>query len=310
MSLANLKVAVLGATGYIGRSLVHSLSIASVDVTPVSRDISKAVSVFSEYNIVSPSAPINYDTFLNKGFDVVVNVAGMGSPSKLKDNPEAVLYITEEMDRLLFNYLNLHQEAQVFNISSGVVYGFSSGKIITKDSLAVFSPNNISSVNFYSLAKLTSEAKHRAKPGFNIIDLRVYSFFSQFVDSKDKFLMSEIVDSLENNMELETNGEDIVRDFCNADQLIDIMNFLLEHGKRNDVFDVISKQPITKFELLDLLCKTRGLKYIITNGDKSSVTGVKNTYCSDGERLKELGYKPTLDSLSIIEIELEKRLDR
>ena len=65
---------------------------------------------------------------------------------------------------------------------------------------------------------------------------------------------------------------------------------IVEYGFLNDVFDVISKKPVNKFELLEYFSKEHGLKYEIIDTQYKSATGSKLNYYSLNDKIKIFGF--------------------
>lgn len=299
-----IKVAILGATGYIGRSLVATASAHGFVAVPFSRDIVRATEKFSSYNIDAP--PISsYDTFLDQRFDVVVNATGIGSPREINKDPTKVFSVTEAVDTLLFSYLDKHPNTRAFNISSGSVYGLSARQPIENGALSTFDPACFSSGDYYSLAKLHSEAKHRALSDYHIVDLRVFAFISRWLDSKETFFIAEVANCLLSDKVFYTRQDDMVRDYCTADDLWEVIEFLCDRPAQNAAFDMSSKSPVAKFELLDHLSQKFGLKYEVSKGlSDQSPTGQKNAYYSKADALIKLGFVPGHTALDNVVREL------
>ena len=97
----------------------------------------------------------------------------------------------------------------------------------------------------------------------------------------------------------------MVRDYCTADDLWEVIEFLCDMPAQNAVFDIQSKSPVAKFELLDHLSQKFGLKYEISQDllDQSP-TGAKSVYCSQSDTLSKLGYKTKKTSLENLESEI------
>ena len=74
----------------------------------------------------------------------------------------------------------------------------------------------------------------------------------------------------------------------------------------NDVFDLYSKKPIGKFELLNSLKDNFGLQYEIRpNSGFPSPTGFKKNYYSESRKAKLLGYEPQYSSIETIVNEMK-----
>ena len=69
----------------------------------------------------------------------------------------------------------------------------------------------------------------------------------------------------------------------------------------NDVFDVYSLKPVTKFEILDYFTVQYGLKYIVKNNvNILTATGIKEHYYSNNKKAQEIGYIPQFTSMDSI----------
>jgi nucleoside-diphosphate-sugar epimerase len=299
------KIAIMGATGYIGRALLHEyMKEERVEVVGYSLDVESAKTILAEYG-VSFGDIKSYDQFLDNEYDILINATGIGSPRKLSEDPSAVFDVTEEMDRLIFRYLDRYPAIRVFNFSSGAVYGLASTAAVSDLSEARFAVNALEKKDAYALAKLTAEAKHRAQPERFIIDLRVFSFISQFLDTSESFFLAEVARSLLNRITFKTNETDIVRDYTSALDIVAVVKFLAARAPTNDVFDIKTAAPVSKQVLLAELKTSFGLDFIYEDGDATvSPTGQKNAYHSTSTKLEDLGYVPSHSSLDNIKREL------
>lgn len=283
------KVAIIGATGFIGKSLAR-LMVADnhFEMYLFARTEEKIAVLKDELKIKDSTARVlPMEAFESHEYDVVINCGGIGSPSELKKRPEEIFKVTEELDALIMKYQEKNPETLYINLSSGVVH--------SKDPTG----------NSYSMAKIDSEAKHRSMPHLNIVDLRVFSFFSAFIDSDGGFFMSDVVTCLKENRVLDTSADDMVRDYvCPADLLALIVK-VIEKKTLNDAFDVYSAGFVSKFELLEFLGREFGLRYNIKKSfDDSSPTGKKNVYFANDKKAGILGYVPEYTSIQGIKEEI------
>jgi nucleoside-diphosphate-sugar epimerase len=276
------KVAVLGARGYIGRSLVEVMQADDrYQIVPYSRS--------GGISGIKPIAEFNEHVY-----DVVINCTGIGDPMVLKSNPAAVFQVTEEMDALLLNYIKKNPATLCIHLSSGAVYNN-------------IDANSVTPADFYSLAKIHSEAKHRAEAHLPIVDLRIFSFFSHLVDPNLSFFISDVIRCIQNKHVLETDPLDIMRDYITPKDLCLLINCVIQKENLNDFFDVYSIAPISKFELLRFFESKYDLKYVIKNDEgKNSPTGIKAQYFSKNKKAESLGYLPQYSSLTGIESEMDK----
>ena len=98
--------------------------------------------------------------------------------------------MTEYYDNLILDNLNKYQSTIYINISSGAVYGTDFKKPANSSFTTEIDVNNITTIEHYRIAKLNSEVKHRSLSDFKIIDLRIFGFFSRFIELEKDFLLS------------------------------------------------------------------------------------------------------------------------
>lgn len=308
--MAKPKVAILGATGYIGRSLLHEcVSREKMEAIPFTRDAARAAATLRSAGIETPHAPRNLAELGDVCYDVVVNAAGIGSPKALQQDPRLIFEATESADALLLRYLRKYPDTRVFNLSSGAVFGLKAGEGITDASQAVFVPDALKEKDGYALAKLASEGKHRAYAEYAIVDLRVYSFFSRFVDLNDRFLLSEMAAAVQHGTILRTSANDLVRDYASGAGLYELVSFLLSRPPANLVCDVQTAASVTKFQLLEHFRRSFGLRYEVSSDSRvENPTGPKDTYLSRTTTLTRMGYAPKETSLEGIDREMRAYL--
>lgn len=307
------KIAILGVTGYIGKSLFDEFLKEKGDYNffLFSRSKSKVKTLFNKTEDFSNISIHSYDEFNFYDYDVVINSTGISDPDLLKKDVSSIFKVTEEMDNMIIGYLEKKQKTIYINLSSGAVYGDNFNKPINEKTKTILNINNIKISEYYSIAKINAEAKHRSMSNLNIVDLRVFAFFSRFVDVKAGFLMSEVVGCLKSKKVFQTNNINIVRDYISPGDLFSFIKLIIKKGKINDSFDVYSLKPISKFQLLSFLEKKYGLKYKISDiSHKENKIISKNIYYSKNQKAKDLGYKPTHTSLECIENEIDSPIKK
>jgi len=305
------KICIFGSTSQIAKGLIYSfLNKTSYYLYLFARSI-KGVNNFIENNSFESNryTVSIFDSFNSIHYDVIINCIGIGDPVKLKEAGNSIFYITEYYDNIILDYLKNHQATLYINFSSGAVYGTSFEAPIVNKSLAEIPINNINDKEYYRIVKLYSEAKHRSFKGYNIVDLRVFSYFSRFIDLSTNFLMTEIVNAIINNNLFVTNDINIVRDYIHPFDLFTIVNCCIQKKKINDVFDAYSESPVEKFRLLDILKDKFGLTYKVDKSAKIvNATGVKNIYYSENRHAELIGYEPEYNSVDTIVDEMQKLL--
>ncbi len=305
------KIAILGATGYIGKSLLAEYALQNNPNTQVcafSRDVKRLQDTIKSI-VPLPESTIqsfHISELANDYYDVIINATGAGDTRILKAEPARIFAITESVDSQVIASLEQYPDTLYINLSSGAVYGDNFQAPIVEETKATFAINNFKLSEYYSIAKLHTEAKHRALSHLKITDLRVFAFFSRFAEPKAEFLLSEIVDCLQTHTVLKTNGTDIVRDYITPVDLYQLIQCVIS-APRNVAYDVYSQEPVTKFTLLDAVREKYGLEYDILSdhirgGDKFS----KNIYFSKNHQAALIGYRPKYSSLQGVIAELSQ----
>ena len=301
--MSKLKLAILGCTGHVGKNIMYFFgSEKIVELYLFSRD-KKRLSDTIEYCEISDTVSSRtYNEFNKLDFDVIINCVGISDTAKIEFEGNTILKLTEDIDSMIMEYMQKHTNTKLINFSSGAVYGEQVDSPIKDSTLPV---NRSKDVSSYASAKIESEIRHREQDKLNIIDLRLFSFFSRFMDLNSRFLISEIIRSIEQKKTLITNEFDFFRDYIHPKDLFSFLKKCIEKKHINDVFDLYSKKPIGKFELLESLQDKYGLLYEIRpSSGFSSPTGFKKNYFSESRKAKLLGYEPEYSSLGTIEDEM------
>ncbi len=298
-----MKIAILGSTGHVGKNLTYYFGKEkNYELFLFTRDVKNNTNISVECELKNNFSIQNYHEFVEAKYDVMINCVGLSDPAKIELSQGKILETTEKFDTTTLNYLEKFPDCKLINFSSGAVYGEEFDSPVNDSTLPKNPSKDISS---YAIAKIKSEARHREQSKLNIIDLRLFSFFSRWMDLESRFLISEIIRSIEENKTLVTNESDFFRDYIHPEDLFSFLKKCIEKNPINDAFDLYSKKPIAKFELLDSLQDKYGLQYEIKpNSGFSSPTGLKKNYFSQSKKAEMLGYKPKYSSLDTISEEL------
>lgn len=306
------RVAILGSTGHIAKNLIYGLSSKNYKLYLFARNLSSLNSfIQNELNITENISVHDFSNLNHYKYDVIINCVGIGDPGKLRKAGGSIFKLTEEFDNLIMEYLEVNNETLYINLSSGVAYGSNFNTPADQNKSAIININNISFTDYYTISKINTEVKHRAYSNFNIVDLRVFGFFSRFIDLKTPYFLSDIFNCIKEKKEFITGNHDMVRDYIHPKDFLDIVERCITVNEINDVFDVYSQEPITKFQMIDHFVANYNLKVKIEE-DKilTSVTGVKSNYYSLNKRAEVLGYKPKFRSINSITDELSIMLHK
>ncbi len=286
------KIAILGATGHIAKGLILGFmqQAKPAKLFLFARSPEKVSRFIAAQNLKAYPRIDDFKHFAQEKYDVVINCVGVGTPLELKQAGSEIFKLTEEFDNLVLGYLRRHPDARYINFSSGAIY-----------SVAVCA---VKPEHYYGIAKLHQEAKHRSLSEFRIVDLRVFSYFSRFIEMDSGYFLTELLKCLKAKKTFVTNACDFVRDFLAPQDLFDLVCLIIKQKPFNGAFDVYSAKPVSKFKLLEYFVKNYSLKYVTRGSLKLSCpTGAKVRYCSHSKKAASLGYKPKFSSLETVAME-------
>lgn len=305
-----MKIAIFGATSEIAKDLICSfnkntdyvcdLFVRNFDEAyPLFDNLSKEKFIFKSYDEFSDQ---------NK-YDVLFNFVGVGDPSKTKSMGADIFDITYKYDSLALDYIRKNKDCKYIFLSSGAVYGGSFSEPVSDKTEAYIDINNLQPTDWYTIAKLHAEARHRSMPEFSIIDLRVFNYFSHTQDMNARFLITDIVRAIKNNEMLKTSERNIVRDFITPKDFFSLVQCLIGLSKKNLAIDCRTKSPIDKITLLKKFYDSYHLKYEFVADSHLNATGLKINYYSKSSKIDFIGFKPFFSSVNGLIFEINKIID-
>jgi len=243
-----------------------------------------------------------YTDFEKYPYDVLINCVGAGTLNKHRGKYTLYFTVTEEYDNLAIGYLRDHcPDALYISFSSGAVYGREHSAPVEEGTMTRIKVNHIAPEDYYGIARLNAEAKHRAFDRLKIVDLRVFSYFSRFIDLTDGYFITDLLDCVLNKKVLVTDSMSMIRDYLHPEDLFSMIIKCLQAGSLNTAFDVVSTNPVEKKEILDYFSAAYGLKYETSPSlTKKTATGSKGVYCSTYHGASKIGYVPRFSSLETI----------
>jgi nucleoside-diphosphate-sugar epimerase len=307
-----LNIAILGATSHIAKGLIFNLAGRGDCRLELFARSPERVADFLKMFISSPQASLSVHGFGEFGrgdHDVVINCVGIRKSVDFAAQLPSVLKLTEDHDNLILTYLAGHTGALYINFSSGAAYGSDFREPASETTSAQWRINHLERAEYYGVAKLNAEVKHRALDKLNIVDLRLFGYFSRFIDLSDQYLLAEIVACLKEEREFITDQYNVVRDYVHHQDLYSLVESCLQRRTLNDAFDVYSLAPVAKNDLLTYCRDNFGLRYSVRGGfDAASATGRKEKYYSVNKKAEQLGYAPRYTSLAGFAGEAEQLL--
>jgi nucleoside-diphosphate-sugar epimerase len=295
-----MRIAILGATSQIAKDLVQSFAANSKDDLVLFARRPEAVAQWlADVGLVGKYAVANFAAFnSDQHFDAILNFVGVGNPTQAATMGASIFDVTLQYDELALSYVRLHPTCRYIFLSSGAAYGTSFDSPVDASTRATVPINNLQPQDWYGVAKLHAECRHRSLASLPIVDIRVFNYFSHTQDLSARFLITDILRAVRDKTVLRTSSDYIVRDFIHPSDFSNLINAILGAPAANAVVDAYSKAPIDKPSLLAAMQEKFGLQYETVQTDAGvNATGGKPHYYSLNTRAAGFGYLPTLTSL-------------
>ena len=303
-----MKIAILGATSQIAKDLIVSFSAEE----------NKRLHLFARrpddvkkwLNYVGLSERYLVDEFGGFGpqeFDAIINFVGVGNPAQASAMGASIFDVTLQYDELALNYIRHHPECRYVFLSSGAAYGGSFDEPVNAETKAKIAINSLQPQDWYAVAKLHAECRHRSLAQLPIVDIRVFNYFSHSQDMESRFLITDIVRAIRDKAELKTSSDYMVRDYIGPADFYQLIIAILNSPATNSVVDCYTKEPVDKPTLLDSMQENFGLQYeLVKSHSGVNATGTKPHYYSMNKRAAEFGYASKYTSLECIILNLVK----
>lgn len=305
-----MRIAIMGATSEVARDFVALLLEAGGDELFLYARRPDAVQAWLAPRKLRPPAAISFlDVFPgDQTFDAIINFVGVGDPAKALALGPSILDVTQACDDVALRYLRQHLACRYIFLSSGAVYGGDFAAPVTGQEPAQVAINRLGPGDWYGVAKLHAECRHRARPDEAIIDLRVFSYFSHTQDMSASYLMTDAIRAIQSGTPLTTSAGNIVRDYLHPADFTQLVMAVLKAPPDNAAIDCYSQAPVDKLSLLAGLQERFGLQYKISSDAPASGRGEKVNYYSTSRAAEEYGYRPAFGSLDCVLGESEKIL--
>ena len=235
----------------------------------------------------------SYDAFFSTQGDLLINCIGAGTPDKLKKDYTLWFTVLEKYDNLCLDYLKRIKSVALYvDFSSGAIYG-------REPEIPDYriNPNRIQTPDYYALSKLYAEAKHRAHGDLNIVDIRIFSYFSRYADPDSGYLMTDILKAVLRKSVLKTTGQDLVRDYISPDDLFELILCCMRREKINTALDAFSGKQVSKEDILTSFREQFGLRYEIRELESGSPNSTSSVYIPRDYSAEKLGFIPHHTSL-------------
>lgn len=305
-----MKIAILGASSQIARDLIVSFSAAKDKHLHLFARRPDEVTKWLASTGLTGRYPVDeFSEFARQEFDAVINFVGVGNPAQAVAMGNSIFEVTLRFDEMVLDYLQTHPACRYLFLSSGAAYGSAFIEPARRDTNAVVAINALAPHEWYGVAKLHAECRHRAHPELPIIDIRVFNYFSRTQNINARFLITDILRAIRDKTVLSTSSDYIVRDFLHPSDFYRLVSALLSAPAANAVVDCYSKAPIDKPSLLAAMKERFGLRYEVTEAIASvNATGNKPHYYSMNTTAADFGYCPVMSSLDGVLMEADEIL--
>jgi len=304
-----MRIAILGATSQIAKDLVQSFAAqSSHELVLYARRPNVVSQWLTRVGLTDSYAVADFAAFsTDEHFDAILNFVGVGDPAQAVAMGTTIFDVTLKFDELALNYVHQHPDCRYIFLSSGAAYGASFDAPVDETTKAAIAINNLQPQDWYAVAKLHAECRHRSLAHLPIVDIRVFNYFSHTQDMAARFLIADIVRAIRDKTVLKTSAAFMVRDYLHPSDFYGLVNAILATPANNAALDCYSKAPIDKTTLLATLQEKFGLQYeVVQSAAGVDATGSKPNYYSLNRRAEIFGYIPVLNSLMGIFKEISK----
>jgi nucleoside-diphosphate-sugar epimerase len=295
-------LAILGASSQIARDLIRAMvAVGRTSLLLYVRDIATTKAWVADHGLTDHCNVLSYENYDKIPHDAVLNFVGVGDPRRAVEMGASIFEVTQRFDELALKGLIRHPGRRYIFLSSGAVYGNVFHEPVTAATASSIPINAINPQDWYAVAKLHAEVRHRAQSGLPIIDLRVFNYFSRTQDLSARFFITDLLRSIRDGEMLRVSADFMVRDFLHPQDFHQLIERVLAAPPTNAAIDCYSASPVTKSVLLQEMHERFGLCYEVAAPSATvavNATGVKPHYYSLNRAAESFGYSPKYSSLA------------
>lgn len=308
-----MRIAILGATSQIAKDLVRSFHAhGSDELVLYARRPDAVTEWLSTVGLPERYTVADFEAFsATEHFDAILNFVGVGNPAQAAAMGASIFEVTLQYDELALNYVRQHPRCRYIFLSSGAAYGSNFDEPVDENSQAIVAINSLHPQDWYGVAKMHAECRHRSLPHLPIVDIRVFNYFSHTQDMTARFLITDILRAIQSGETLVTSSDNISRDYIGSEDFFQLVAAILGSPARNGVVDCYSQAPTDKTALLAMAGDNFGLAVQLTEASTGlNATGMKRNYYSLNHRAAAFGYQPQKSSLELIFQEISALTNR
>jgi nucleoside-diphosphate-sugar epimerase len=296
-----MRIAILGATSQIAKDLILSFAEHSEhELVLYARRPQAVVQWLNQEKLAQRYAAADFAAFTsNEHFDAILNFVGVGNPAQAAAMGASIFDVTLTYDELALGYVRQNPTCRYLFLSSGAAYGSNFETPADADTKAVIDINHLKPQDWYGVAKLHAECRHRSLAHLPIVDIRVFNYFSHTQDMEARFLITDLVRAIRDKTVLKTSSDYIVRDFIHPSDFYQLVSVMLAAQAINTAIDCYSKAPIDKPTLLAVMQETFGLRFELSPGISGiNASGNKPHYYSKNRQAGDFRYMPSFSSIN------------
>lgn len=308
-----MRIALLGATSQIAKDLVLSFSSrATHELLLYARRPCAVTQWLDEVGLSNRYKVADFSAFSqDESYDAILNFVGVGNPAQAAEMGASIFDVTLQYDSMALNYLRQHPDCRYVFLSSGAAYCSDFALPADENTKAVIALNNLKPHDWYSVAKLHAECRHRSLQTLPIVDIRVFNYFSHTQDLSARFFITDILRSIREGNKLITSADNIIRDYMGPEDFYRLLTCVLKAPLLNESVDCYTVAPTDKMTLLSAMSKKFGLVYEVREASVGiNATGMKLNYFSKNRKAETLGYSPSKSSLASVMDEANIALSR
>jgi nucleoside-diphosphate-sugar epimerase len=302
-----MRIALLGATSQVAKDMIAGLSKQEgIELCLFARRPQAVEAWLLGVGLHERHVVAGFDRFDTLGhFDAIINFVGVGNPATAREMGATIFDITLEFDGLALNHVKRHPGCRYLFMSSGAAYHSDFSSPATDTTESKFRLNAVDSRDWYGIAKLHAECRHRALPELAIVDIRLFNYFSHTMDMNARFLATDMFRAIRDKTLFHTSPDNIVRDYLHPDDFRQLVMKILFAGPVNLGVDAYSRQPVDKLGMLECMHKEFGLNYELTSSAPATfnATGLKPFYYSLSRKAERFSYAPSMNSMDCIRME-------
>lgn len=307
-----MRIALLGATSQIAKDLILSfLGREEHELTLYGRRPEAIFAWLAPRRGARHYRVADLATFdATHPFDAIINFVGISNPAAAIDMGAGILNVTSRVDNMAMAYLEHHPQCRYIFLSSGAAYCSKFDTPADLDTCCSIAINRLEDQDWYGLAKMHAECRHRARTKLSIVDLRVFSYFSRTQDISARFLLTDALRAIQNGTTLQTSAAQSFRDYLHPSDFHALVECVLAHPPSNAALDCYTLGEVGKWTLLDTLQRQFSLRYEIAGPEAAlNATGAKPHYYSKNRQAASYKYVPSMSSLDGVIKEVQAFLE-